>query len=107
METFTEESLVKLKVTELKEEFKKLKLPIYGTKLILVQRLLEYKSRKSQTNEDESPPASTPISSQSFFSYSLERLEHEISDVDVDADVDEATNLTMKIKEKKKRKLRL
>jgi hypothetical protein len=56
METFTEDSLVKLKVTELKEELKKLKLPIYGTKLILVQRLLEYKSRKSQTN-DEAPPA--------------------------------------------------
>ena len=58
---------MKLKVTELKEELKKLNLPVYGTKLILVQRLLEYKSRKAQTNEDESPPSSTPISSQSTF----------------------------------------
>ena len=31
METFTEDSLVKLKVTELKEELKKLNLPVYGT----------------------------------------------------------------------------
>ena len=66
---------MKLKATELKE-LKKLKWPVYGTKLILLQRWLEYKSRTVQTNEDESPSSSTPISSQSTFSYS-----HEISDV--------------------------
>ena len=45
METWSETSLLKLKVSDLKLELKAIKLPQYGTKLILVQRLLDYKEK--------------------------------------------------------------
>ena len=41
METWSEDSLCKLKVYELKEELKKYKLPVYGTKVVLI--LLNFK----------------------------------------------------------------
>ena len=37
------QSFCKLKVSELKEELKKNKLPVYGTKVVLIQRLLNFK----------------------------------------------------------------
>jgi hypothetical protein len=37
MEMWCEDTLIKLKVSELKEELKKYKLPIYGTKVVLIQ----------------------------------------------------------------------
>ena len=43
METWSEDSLCKLKVSELKEELKKYKLPVYGTKVVLIQRPLNFK----------------------------------------------------------------
>jgi hypothetical protein len=45
METWTETSLSKLKLSELKLELKANKQPQYGTKLILDQRLLDYKEK--------------------------------------------------------------
>ena len=50
METWSETSLLKLKVSDLKLELKAIKLPQYGTKLILVQRLLDYKE-KTETQQ--------------------------------------------------------
>ncbi len=42
-------------MVELKEELKKYKLPIYGTKVVLIQRLLNFKDDSNKLNgQDES-----------------------------------------------------
>ena len=71
METWTETSLLKLKVTELKLELKAIKQPQYGMKLILVQRLLDYKEKISlqqilTSNLRNNQSQSIPTSSSNF-----------------------------------------
>ena len=36
MDTWSEESLLKIKVKDFKEELKKVKQPVYGTKILLI-----------------------------------------------------------------------
>ena len=81
METWSETSLLKLKVTDLKLELKAIKQPQYGTKLILVQRLLDYKEKLAtqqilRSNLQNSQSQSIPTSSSniSFTSDQHERV---------------------------------
>ena len=87
MDAWSEEILLKMKVSELKEELKRIKKPVYGTKLILIGRLLDYK----QANNFQEISTSTPSSSQSF-SFALERIEHNISDIEEEEDNNETKN---------------
>ena len=110
METWCEDTLIKLKVSELKEVLKKYKLPIYGIKIVLIQRLLNFKDDSNKLNGQEESQevncsASTPMSSQTSFSYSLHRIEHAISDID--EDVSEENSPIIKKKDKKKRTYKL
>ena len=90
-----------LKCRQLQDELKKLKQPIWGTKAVLIQRLLNYKKTNSNnltssTNEQNETSlritsknvddfiSSTPTSSQSF-SYSLRLEQPNISDIDEDS----------------------
>ncbi len=68
METWCEDTLIKLKVSELKEELKKYKLPFYGTKAVYIERLLNFKDDSNNLNGQEESQevncsASTPMSS--------------------------------------------
>ena len=104
METWSKDSLCKLKVSELNEELKKYKLPVYGTKVVLIQRLLNFKDDSNKLSgqvesQDNCGSASTPLSSQTSFSYSLQRIEHDISHIDEDESVE-----IIKRKVEKKRK---
>ena len=81
METWSETSLLKLKVTDLKLELKAIKQPQYGTKLILVQRLLDYKEKLATqqiltSNLQNSQSQSIPTSSSNilFTSDQYERV---------------------------------
>ena len=81
METWSETSLLKLKVSDLKLELKAIKLPQYGTKLILVQRLLDYKEKietqqilTSNLLNNQSQLIPTSSSSFSFTSDQFERV---------------------------------
>jgi hypothetical protein len=105
METWCEDTLIKLKVSELKEVLKKYKLPIYGIKVVLIQRLLNFKDDSNKLNGQEESQevncsASTPMSSQTSFSYSLHRIKHAISDID--GDVSEENSPIIKKTDKKK-----
>ena len=93
MDTWSEESLLKLKVKDLKEELKKVKQPVYGTKILLIQRLLLYKENQKDVNvslESESALASasgsaSASSSQNFcYNLNLENVTQNISDVEED-----------------------
>ncbi len=97
-------------MSELKELLKKYKLPIYVIKIVLIQRLLNFKDYSNKINGQEESQevncsASTPMSSQTSFSYSLHRIEHAISDID--EDVSEENSPIIKKKDKKKRTFKL
>jgi|688.fasta_scaffold2361292_1 hypothetical protein len=110
-----EESIKKLKVNQLKDELRKVNKAIYGTKTVLIQRLLNYKKELTEMAlVDQSNQAvtvildsssvndiihSTPSSSQTF-SYEL-RLENAIIS-DIEEDVVNEKN--KEDKERKKRK---
>ena len=105
MDTWSKESLMKLKVVELKDKLKDVQRPVYGTKIVLVQRLLEFKEEKDsqllltsdlQLIHDKS--TSTPSASQTF---SLERIDHNISDIEeeeksIDSDINKNARQTSK-----------
>ena len=84
MDTWSEESLGKYKVIELKEEVKKINKPIYGTKTVLIHRLLSFKgeqcNQKLLTKNLQliSFVSSTPCCSQNT---QLERIDPNISSI--------------------------
>ena len=94
---------MKLKVVELKDKLKDVQRPVYGTKVVLVQRLLEFKEEKDsqllltsdlQLIHDKS--TSKPSASQTF---SLERIDHNISDIEeeeksIDSDINKNARQT-------------
>ena len=89
MDTWSEESLLKIKVKDFKEELKKVKQPVHGTKILLIQRLLLYTENQKDVNvslESESALASASASSSQNFCYNLnlENVTQNISDVEKD-----------------------